>query len=64
VIAPKQGVHKKATYTLPPDVIAAIDEQWRFHKMLNATLADSKSAYVADLVRRAAQKASTAHRKR
>ena len=27
----KTGFHKKATYTLPPDVIEAIDVQWRFH---------------------------------
>ena len=48
----KVGLHKKATYTLPPDVINAIDVEWRFHKTLALTLADSKSEYVADLVRR------------
>lgn len=48
--------HKKATYTLPPDVIEAIDVQWRYHKTLDASLADSKSEYVADLVRRDAVK--------
>jgi len=48
----KVGLHKKATYTLPPDVINAIDVEWRFHKTLASTLADSKSEYVADLVRR------------
>ena len=53
---PKPGAHKKATYTLPPDVLEAIDEQWRFHKTLGSTLADSKSEYVADLVRRDAAK--------
>jgi len=46
------GAHKKATYTLPPDVIRAVDENWRFHETLNAGLADSKSEYVADLIRR------------
>jgi len=46
------GLHKKATYTLPPDVIEAIDTNWRFHKTLASTLADSKSEYVADLIRR------------
>ena len=51
-MAEKTGHHKKATYTLPPDVIDAIDTQWRFHKTLSATLADSKSEYIADLVRR------------
>ena len=48
----KTGLHKKATYTLPPDVIDAIDVQWRFHKTLSTSLADSKSEYIADLVRR------------
>ena len=48
----KTGFHKKATYTLPPDVIDAIDTQWRFHKTLSSSLADSKSEYIADLVRR------------
>ena len=52
----KPGAHKKATYTLPPDVIEAIDVRWRFHMTLAATLADSKSEYVADLVRRDASK--------
>ena len=48
----KLGIHKKATYTLPPDVLEAIDLRWRFHMTLSATLADSKSEYLADLVRR------------
>jgi hypothetical protein len=53
------GIHKKATYTLPPDAIRAVDEHWRFHETLDAGLADSKSEYVADLIRRdAAQKMS------
>ena len=52
----KAGAHKKATYTLPPDVIEAIDVRWRFHMTLGATLADSKSEYVADLVRRDAKR--------
>jgi hypothetical protein len=51
-VGEKSGLHKKATYTLPPDVINAIDEQWRFHKTLESSLADSKSEYIADLVRR------------
>lgn len=46
------GPHKKATYTLPPDVLDAVDEHWRFHETLDAGLADSKSEYVADLIRR------------
>uniref|UniRef100_E6PHU0 Uncharacterized protein n=1 Tax=mine drainage metagenome TaxID=410659 RepID=E6PHU0_9ZZZZ len=46
------GAHKKATYTLPPDVLSAVDENWRFHETLDASLADSKSEYVADLIRR------------
>ena len=55
----KADAHKKATYTLPPDVIKAIDVRWRFHMTLAATLADSKSEYVADLVRRDAAKKSS-----
>jgi hypothetical protein len=53
------GAHKKATYTLPPDVLSAVDENWRFHETLGAGLADSKSEYVADLIRR-----DTAQKKR
>ena len=56
--AAKSLLHKKATYTFPPDVLEAIDEHWRFHKTIAATLADSKSEYVADLVRRDASKKS------
>jgi hypothetical protein len=53
------GIHEKATFTLPPDVIRAVGEHWRFHETLDAGLADSKSEYVADLIRRdAAQKTS------
>jgi hypothetical protein len=44
--------HRKATYTLPPDALAAADEHWRFHETLDAGLVDSKSEYVADLIRR------------
>jgi hypothetical protein len=51
-MAEKSGLHKKATYTLPPEVLEMIDERWRFHKTLSSTLADSKSEYIADLVRR------------
>lgn len=59
------GTHKKATYTLPPDAIRAVDEHWRFHETLDAGLADSKSEYVADLIRRdAAQKISKAGARR
>ncbi len=43
---------KKVTHTLPPDIVEAVDKQWRFHKTLDATLADSKSEYIADLIRR------------
>ena len=46
------GPHKKATYTLPPDALDAVDENWRFHETLNARLSDSKSEYVADLILR------------
>ena len=46
------GPHKKATYTLPPDVLDAVDEHRRFHETLEASLADSKSEYAADLIRR------------
>lgn len=53
---PAASGHKKATYTLPPDAIRAVDENWRFHETLNAGLADSKSEYVADLIRRDAAK--------
>lgn len=61
----RSGLHKKATYTLPPDVIVAIDEQWRFHKTLEASLADSKSEYIADLVRRdSARKVAATAKKR
>jgi hypothetical protein len=61
----KTGLHKKATYTLPPDVINAIDECWRFHKTLGSSLADSKSEYLADLVRRdSAKKAAATSKKR
>lgn len=51
---PTEGVgnHKKVTFTLPPDAIRAVDENWRFHETLDAGLADSKSQYVADLIRR------------
>lgn len=48
----QDGPHKKATYTLPPDVLAAIDANWRFHETLGSSLADSKSEYIADLIRR------------
>ena len=53
------GTHKKATYTLPPDALSAIDHNWRFHKTLDASLANSKSGYVADLIRRDAVKKKT-----
>ena len=51
-IAEVSVAHKKATYTLPHDVLVAIDENWRYHKTLAGSLADSKSEYVADLIRR------------
>ena len=50
--APAAGPHKKATYTFPPDVLSAVDQNWRFHETLDASLADSKSEYIADLIRR------------
>lgn len=53
---PISGQHKKATYTFPPDVLTAIDEHWRFHETLNSHLADSKSEYIADLIRRDSSK--------
>ena len=46
------GTHKKVTYTLPPDAHSAVDENWRFHKTMSNRFADSKSEYVADLIRR------------
>jgi hypothetical protein len=46
------GNHKKVTFTIPPDAVRAVDEHWRFHETLDAGLADSKSEYVADLIRR------------
>ena len=57
------GQHKKATYTLPPDVLDSVDQNWRFHETLSAGLADSKSEYVADLIRRDAAQKSTRSRK-
>lgn len=57
------GAHKKATYTLPPDALSAVDHNWRFHETLEASLANSKSEYVADLIKRdAAKKQGTARR--
>jgi hypothetical protein len=53
---PGAGTHKKATFTLPPDAIRAVDQNWRFHETLDAGLSDSKSQYVADLIRRDAAK--------
>ncbi len=46
------GPHKKATYTLPPDALHDVDENWRFHKKLDERFADSKSDYISDLIRR------------
>lgn len=63
-ISKQSGPHKKATYTLPPDVLDAIDQYWRFHETLGSGLADSKSGYVADLIRRDAAKKSTAPSKK
>jgi hypothetical protein len=60
----RSGPHKKVTYTFPPEVIAAVDEQWRFHKTLDASLADSKSEYIADLIRRDAVRKTAATQKR
>ena len=48
--------HKKATYTLPPNALSAVDQNWRFHETLDASLANSKSEYVADLILRDAAK--------
>ena len=53
------GAHKKVTYTLPPDALTAVDHNWRFHETLDASLANSKSEYVADLIRRDAGKKQT-----
>jgi hypothetical protein len=50
------GAHKKATYTLPPDALSAVDHNWRFHETLDSSLANSKSEYVTDLLRRDAVK--------
>jgi hypothetical protein len=58
-----EGAHKKATYTLPPDALNAVDHNWRFHETLDASLANSKSEYVADLILRdAAKKQSNTRR--
>jgi hypothetical protein len=46
------GAHKKATYTLPPDALRDVHYNWRFHETLDAGLANSKSEYIADLIRR------------
>jgi hypothetical protein len=59
----KSRLHKKATFTLPPEVIESIDKHWRFHKTLGRSLADSKSEYLADLVRRDAAKKTDEPRK-
>jgi hypothetical protein len=59
----KGRLHKKATFTLPPEVIELIDKRWRFHRTLGRSLADSKSEYLADLVRRDAVKKTDASRK-
>jgi hypothetical protein len=57
------GAHKKATYTLPPHALSAVDHNWRFHETLDASLANSKSEYVADLILRdAAKKQSNSRR--
>jgi hypothetical protein len=66
VLPEADETHKKATYSLPPDAIRAVDAHWRFHETLDAGLADSKSEYVADLIRRDAvqkisEETSTAH---
>lgn len=55
---PASTVHKKATFTLPPDAIRAVEQNWRFHETLDAGLSDSKSQYIADLIRRDAAKKS------
>lgn len=41
------GAHKKLTYTLPPDALSAVDHNWRFHETIDASLANSKSEYLA-----------------
>jgi len=41
---------------LPPDALSAVDHNWRFHETLEASLANSKSEYVADLILRDAAK--------
>ena len=50
------SVHKKATYSLPPDALSAVEHNWRFHETLDESLANSKSEYVAHLIRRDAAK--------
>ncbi len=57
------GAHKKATYTLPPDALSAVEHNWRFHETLDASLANSKSEYVGDLIRRDAAKKRTTGRR-
>jgi hypothetical protein len=58
-----EGAHKKATYTLPPDALSAVDHNWRFHETLDAGLANSKSEYVADLILRDAARKKTGARR-
>jgi hypothetical protein len=44
--------HIRATFTLPPDVVAALETVWRSHINDDGTLSRSKSNYISDLVRR------------
>lgn len=46
------ATHKRCDIHTPPDALRVVDKIWRFHETLDAGLADSKSEYVADLIRR------------
>ena len=44
--------HIRSTFTLPPDVVKALDTVWRAHVNGDGTLCRNKSNYIADLIRR------------
>jgi hypothetical protein len=47
--------HERATFTLPPDVIDHLEQNWRQHKNMDGSLCANKSNYIADLIRRNAR---------
>ena len=53
VITPQAGRRSpQKTYSLPVEVVVAIEHLWAFHRTLDGRLAASRSEYLADLVRR------------